>query len=156
LQRGLRFIQVREKGVPHARQLAFAEAVTRLAHAHGALVVINGDAGIAHRVGADGLHLASDELASCTARPDFTWVGASCHNAEEIVRAGELGLDYALLGPVLPTPSHPEASGLGWPEFSRRLNGNTLPVFALGGMKTELLTEAQQHGAHGIALMRGW
>ena len=156
LPRGLRLIQVRDKSLPQTERREFAEAVIRLAHEQGALVVINDDAELARRVGADGLHLSSTELAACASRPDFNWVGASCHSTEEIVRAGELGLDYALLGPVLPTPSHPENPGLGWPEFSRRLNGNTLPVFALGGMKAELLAEAQNHGAHGMALRRGW
>ena len=63
---------------------------------------------------------------------------------------------YALLGPVLPTPTHPENPGLGWDGFARLATGNTLPVFALGGMRPELLATAQAHGAHGIALMRGW
>lgn len=156
LNAGLRLIQVRDKGWPPAQRLWFAEAVVRLAHSHGALVVINDDADIARRVDADGLHLSASSLAEVTQRPDFAWVGASCHTAEEIARAGELCLDYALLGPVLPTPTHPESTGLGWSEFARRRDGNTLPVFALGGMKKELLCEAQNHGAHGIALMRGW
>ena len=153
---GLRLIQVRDKGWPAAQRLWFAEAVTRLAHSHGARVVINDDADIARRVGADGLHLSATRLARLTERPDFTWVGASCHTAEEIRQAGEIGLDYALLSPVLPTPTHPEASGLGWAEFGRLAAGNTLPVFALGGMRPAMLNEAQAHGAHGIALMRGW
>ena len=153
---GLRLIQVRDKGWPAAQRLWFAEAVTRLARSHGALVVINDDADIARRVGADGLHLSATRLARLTERPDFTWVGASCHTAEEIRQAGEIGLDYALLSPVLPTPTHPEASGLGWAEFGRLAAGNTLPVFALGGMRPAMLNEAQAHGAHGIALMRGW
>ncbi|MBT9519864.1 MAG: Nudix family hydrolase [Dechloromonas sp.] len=156
LQAGLRLIQVRDKGLPPAQRQRFAEAVCRLARSHGALVVINDDEEIARQVGADGVHLSSISLATCLQRPDFTWVGASCHSAAEIARAGELGFDYALLSPVLATPSHPDAAGLGWPEFARQLAGNTLPVLALGGMKPEMLPEAQQHGAHGIALMRGW
>ncbi len=157
LQAGLRLIQVRDKVWQPAQRLWFAEAVTRLARSHGALVVINDDADIARRVGADGLHLSSASLARLHQRPDdFTWVGASCHTADEIRRAGELGLDYALLGPVLPTPTHPETAGLGWAELARLTAGNTLPVFALGGMRMEMLDEAQGHGAHGIALMRGW
>ncbi|MFN4324698.1 MAG: Nudix family hydrolase [Azonexus sp.] len=156
LHAGLRLIQVRDKNWPAARRLWFAEAVTRLAHSHGAQVVINDDADIARRVGADGLHLSASGLARQSARPDFAWVGASCHTAEEIRRAGEIGLDYALLGPVLPTPTHPQATGLGWPAFGRLVAGNTLPVFALGGMQPAMLDEAQAHGAHGIALMRGW
>lgn len=156
LSGGLRLIQIRDKGWPPAQRLWFAEAVCRLARGHGALVVINDDEAIARQVGADGVHLSAARLLACTQRPDFAWVGASCHDAAEIIRAGELGLDYALLGPVLATPTHPEASGLGWPEFARRLAGNTLPTLALGGMKPEMLADAQTHGAHGIALMRGW
>jgi 8-oxo-dGTP diphosphatase len=153
---GLRLVQVRDKGWPAAQRLWFAETVVRLAHERGALVVINGDAEISRRTGADGLHLSSAGLAACAARPDFAWVGASCHTADEIARAGQLGLDYALLGPVLTTPTHPDNPGLGWDGFMRRAGGNTLPVFALGGMRPELLATAQAHGAHGIALMRGW
>ncbi|HXJ72601.1 MAG TPA: thiamine phosphate synthase, partial [Candidatus Dormibacteraeota bacterium] len=46
--------------------------------------------------------------------------------------------------------------GLGWAEFARQLAGNTLPVLALGGMQPEMLSAAAHHGAHGIAMMRGW
>ncbi len=153
---GLRLIQVRDKGWPPAQRLWFAETVCRLARSHGALVVINDDEDIARRVGADGVHLSAARLAVANGRPDFAWVGASCHTAEEIARAGELGLDYALLGPVLPTPTHPEAKGIGWAGFGRLLAGNTLPVFALGGMQPDMLLRAQENGAHGIALMRAW
>jgi 8-oxo-dGTP diphosphatase len=153
---GLRLIQVRDKSWPQAQRMWFADAVCHLAASHGALVVINDDAEIARRVGADGIHLSAASLAACTQRPDFNWVGASCHDMAEVKRAGELGLDYAVLGPVLATPTHPNAAGLGWPEFSGRLAGNTLPVLALGGMRPEMLTDAQTCGAHGIALMRGW
>ncbi len=156
LKRGLKLIQIRDKNLPHTDRLAFAHAATRLAHQYKALVLINDDADMAEVVGADGLHLSSTQLAKTTTRPAFEWVGASCHSRAEVTHAGELGLDYALLSPVLATPSHPEASGMGWAEFNQQILGNTLPVFALGGMKTELLKVAQDHGAHGIALMRGW
>ena len=153
---GPALIQIRDKSLPSERRRAFAAQVIALARQHDALVVINDAPELARELGADGLHLSSTSLAQCRERPDFDWVGASCHSREEIQRAGELGLDYALLGPVLPTPSHPENPGLGWAEFARRCAGNTLPVFALGGMQKTLQETAAQHGAHGIALMRGW
>ena len=156
LHAGLRLIQLRDKTLSPAHRLWFAEAVMQLARSHDALVVVNDDAELARRIGAAGLHLSATALSTSKERPDFAWVGASCHSAEEIARAGELGLDYALLGPVLATPTHPENPGLGWTEFARRITGNTLPVFALGGMRPDMQGEAQQHGAHGIALMRGW
>ena len=156
LGKGLRLIQIRDKGWPGARRLGFAEAATRLARPCGALVLVNDDEEIARRAGADGVHLSAARLQACTQRPAFPWVGASCHSALELQRAAELGLDYALLGPVLPTPTHPEAAGIGWDGFSSAICGSPLPVFALGGMKNEMLAGAQAHGAHGIALMRGW
>ena len=156
LETGLRLIQVRDKGWPCAQRLWFAEAVRRIAGQRGALVLINDDEDIARRIGADGLHLSAAGLAACLQRPDFAWVGASCHGADELRRAAELGLDYALLGPVLPTPTHPDATGLGWAEFARLIAGTPLPVFALGGMKSGMLSVAQKRGAHGIALMRAW
>ena len=156
LGKGLRLIQIRDKGWPGARRLGFAEAATRLARPCGALVLVNDDEEIARRAGADGVHLSAARLQACTQRPAFPWVGASCHSALELQRAAELGFDYALLGPVLPTPTHPEAAGIGWDGFSSAICGSPLPVFALGGMKNEMLAGAQAHGAHGIALMRGW
>ncbi len=156
LSNGLRLLQIRDKGLIREKRLAFARRATHLAHQHGAIVLVNDDAEMAHEVGADGLHLSSAALATLTERPAFPWVGASCHRADEIARAGALGLDYALLGPVAQTPTHPEQPGLGWAEFAQRIAGNTLPVFALGGMAKGDLADAQQHGAHGIALMRGW
>ena len=157
LSNGLRLIQIRDKNWPSAQRLWFAEVVTRLVHNHpNALVLINDDAHIARCVGADGLHLSSASLIECTQRPDFGWVGASCHNALELAKAVELGCDYALLGPVLPTLTHPEASAMGWAEFTRLITDCPIPVFALGGMQGDMMLEAQQNGAHGIAMMRGW
>ena len=149
-------IQIRDKTLPSAERAALAQAASALARAHGALLVVNDDAELARHCAADGLHLSAAALARCQARPEFAWVGASCHNAAEIARAGELELDYALLGPVLPTPTHPGADVLGWAGFAAQCAGNALPVLALGGMREDQRAIAQQHGAHGLALMRGW
>lgn len=156
LDRGLGLIQIRDRGLPPAQRLWFAESVMSLARPRKALVLVSEDEALARRIGAHGLHLTSTGLAQASARPDFEWVGASCHRPEELQRAELLELDYALLGPVLPTPSHPEALGLGWEGFARQVEACTLPVFALGGQNPELLQEAQSHGAHGIAMLRGW
>lgn len=153
---GLRFVQVRDKGLPPATRADFAQSVVALAREHAALVSINDDSALAHRLGADGVHLPAAALMQCTARPPFAWVGASCHTVEELRHAAALELDYALLGPVLPTPTHPAVAGLGWNGFAELTAYCPLPVFALGGMKPEMMGEAQAHGAHGLALMRGW
>ena len=89
-------------------------------------------------------------------RPTFDYVAASCHSAEELRHAASIGVDFTLLSPVLPTASHPGERGMGWSAFAELIEASPIPVFALGGMKTGMLEEARGHGAHGIALMRGW
>ncbi len=157
LERGLRLIQIRDKGLPTRERERFAKSVMGLASAFGEVrVLVNDDESLARSINAHGVHLSSTRLLQTIARPPFAWVGASCHTADELVRASALKLNFALLSPVLPTASHAHSPGLGWPEFARLVERSALPVFALGGMQPELLETAWAHGAHGIALMRGW
>ena len=152
---GLKLLQVREKAMSGETLLAFAREVARRAHACGARVTVNGDVALAQRAGADGVHLTSAQLQSLRARPAALLVGASCHDAAELARAQALGADFAVLGPVLPTPSHPGAAGLGWDGFAALMRDGALPVYAIGGMKPGNLEAAWRCGAHGISMMRG-
>ncbi len=79
---------------------------------------------------------------------------ASCHTRDDIGRAGALGLDFAVLGPVAPTPSHPGARTLGWDGFATIAAETPLPIYALGGLELADLPIAVAHGAHGVALRR--
>lgn len=154
LAAGLRLVQIREPRLgPQARE-AFAREATRLAHAHGARVLVSGDVALAHRIGADGVHLPSRRLMLLERRPELPLVAASCHDGAELARAGVLELDFAVLGPVRPTPSHPGVGGLGWARLAQLLENVPLPVFALGGLGRPDLAAAQQAGAHGIAAVR--
>ncbi len=155
LAQGLKLLQVREKGMPGEVLLRFASEVVRLAHARGARVLVNGDAGLAQRAGADGVHLTSAQLKQLDRRPASGLVGASCHDAGELARAQALGADFVVLGPVQPTPSHPGAVGIGWDRFATLLKDCRVPVYALGGLKSPDLEKAWECGAHGISMMRG-
>ena len=154
---GLQLIQVRDKTLLPAERLRLAKGVMALAKDHtDVCVLINNDEELARSVGAHGLHLSSNRLRLLTQRPDFEWVAASCHSAEELAMAAAFGLDFAVLSPVLPTATHPEAEGMGWDTFARQIARCALPIFALGGMHSKSLETAMEHGAHGIAQMRGW
>ncbi|HUW27723.1 MAG TPA: Nudix family hydrolase [Sulfuriferula sp.] len=155
LEGGLRLIQVREKSMPAATLEAFAGAVLARARRHNARVLINADVALARRIGAHGVQLSAAQLGELGSRPDLPLVAASCHNAAELDRAEALGCDFALLSPVLPTPSHPGAPVLGWDNFATLCTGRTLPIYALGGLGGADLDRARQHGAHGVALLRG-
>jgi 8-oxo-dGTP diphosphatase len=153
LEQGLRLLQVRDKELAEAERLNLARKVVQCARPYGAKVLVNGSPELARQAGADGLHLGSGALASLGSRPDFEWVGASCHNPEELARAAELA-DFALLSPVLPTASHPGEPTLGWPRFAQWAAASPIPVFALGGQSTATLNDALAHGGQGIAMLR--
>ncbi len=156
LTRGLRLIQVREKNWTRPRLRAFVLHVIQAARPWNAWVLVNGDDALAQETGADGVHLSSVQLAAWQGRPDhFTWVGASCHTGEEVQRAAALGLDFAVLGPVASTLTHPGQVPLGWSGFAALAQNSPLPLYAIGGMSPAHLPQAWTAGAHGVALIRG-
>lgn len=154
LRDGLRLVQVREPGMARDALKEFVGEVLALARPAQALVFLNGDPELAQETGVDGIHLPSALLRTLHERPALEWVGASCHNREELERAGEMGLDYALLGSVLPTATHPGQAALGWERFAELVKGLPMPVFALGGMERGHMECARDAGAHGIAAIR--
>ena len=155
LCRGLRLIQVRGKDWPSEAFAEYAREIVVRARISGARVLINGDFELAQRCDADGVHLTSQQLHALKSRPPLALVGASCHSKEELYRAEVLGADFAVLGPVLPTPTHPEAQLLGWPGFAAAVAETKIPVFALGGLQEADRMQSLINGAHGLAMIRG-
>ncbi|EXI76686.1 MAG TPA: Nudix family hydrolase [Candidatus Accumulibacter phosphatis] len=157
LRNGLRLIQVRDKTLPADDRRDFACRVMQLAATHpAARVLVNDDLQLATAIAAHGIHLSSAHLRQRAKRPPLPLVAASCHDAEDLAQAAHLQLDFAVLGPVLPTPSHPQAAGMGWQRFADLSRRSPLPLYALGGLQPGLLAEACRHGAHGIAMLRRW
>lgn len=154
LEHGLRLVQLREKELSREALRALALRMLPLLRAHDAKLIINADIELALEISADGVQLNSGQLATLEKRPNLPWCAASCHNAEELRRAEELGCEFAVLSPVLPTLSHPGEPTLGWVKFSETVGGCTIPVYALGGLKMTDMEAAWQRGAHGIALLR--
>ncbi|HEV2219376.1 MAG TPA: Nudix family hydrolase [Casimicrobiaceae bacterium] len=154
LDGGLRLIQLREKEWDASRRAAFAVRLNALATVHGGRVLVNGDADEARQLGCAGVHWTSARLAAAASRPRDLMVGASCHTRADLERASALDVDFAVLGPLRSTPTHPQAAPLGWEAFERIVAGTRVPVYALGGLGRDDLVAAVAYGAHGIALRR--
>ncbi len=149
---GLALVELNEEAWPLARQQTFAAALVALARPRGAKVLLNGDARLAREWGCDGVHWTPAALVGAQARPDEMLCAASCHTREDIERAGRLQLDFAVLGPVRPTPSPAGAATPDWNEFAAIAAEAPLPIFAFGSFAREDVDLAIAHGAHGIAL----
>lgn len=105
-----------------------------------------------------GVHLSWRQACRLAGRPVTKehWFGVSCHDDQQLAHAAAIGADYATLGPVLPTPSHPQAPGMGWQRFSRLAGSAALPVYALGGVGPGDLARARSAGGQGVAGISWW
>jgi 8-oxo-dGTP diphosphatase len=84
------------------------------------------------------------------------WIAVSVHDADTLARAARAGADFAVLGPVRETATHPETAGIGWAAFEHIVGTSALPVYAIGGLGPGDLDPARSHGAQGIAAIRAY
>ncbi|MGB3429733.1 MAG: Nudix family hydrolase [Burkholderiaceae bacterium] len=153
LSGGLRFVQLREPELAVDDAERLLTEMRTMTQAAGARLLVNSrhHRGLWER--ADGVHLTSRDLLEARERPALPWVGASVHDVAELEHAGALGLDYAVLGAVEATTSHPGRAPLGWTEFERIARATALPIYAIGGLTLDSLPLAMACGAHGVALL---
>lgn len=157
LDAGIKLVQLRAKTLVEDEYRKLARRVVALCEERGARLLLNGPLELTLRLHAHGIHLTSAQLMNLPERPlgQDRLIGASCHNRNELMRAQDLGLDFAVLSPVRPTLSHPRAAPLGWEDFRRLVDQTAMPIYALGGMGRGDLTQAKLAGAQGIAAIRG-
>ncbi|MFP5383464.1 MAG: Nudix family hydrolase [Gammaproteobacteria bacterium] len=152
---GVRLVQVRLKTKP---TLAPALVTSLRAALPSARILVNSDTLAAlpdaKLHDADGIHLTAAALMHSQGKP-ARWCAASCHDARELAQAWKLGIDFATVSPVLPTPSHPGMAALGRDGLERLAVAAGLPVYALGGMTPALLDMALECGAVGVAGISG-
>jgi len=156
LANGIKLIQARLKTSSRSRIVEFLSAAYPLCREHDTVLLINSAVNFGNAT-VDGLHLTANDLLSLRKRPSgCQWVGASCHTLSELEHAQSIGADFAVLAPVLPTLTHPEAAALGWDGFAALAGQINIPVYALGGLTKEDLTAARLAGAQGIAGIRAF
>ena len=152
LDNGIRLIQLRSKNLSPIDLQLLLKAIYPLCQQAGATMLLNSD--IRHLVKFEwgGVHLTSRHLLALEQRPLTTgWVAASCHSRNDLLHAQLIGVDFAVLAPVKKTKSHPDTTPIGWQAFSDLVAGVNIPVYALGGMQIDDLTQANRAGAQGIA-----
>ncbi len=157
LQGGVEAVQLREKDLPAAELLTLARQLRDLTRLYDARLLINDRIDLALAVHADGVHLGGHSLPTDLVRqlvgPNLL-IGVSTHSCADISRASEQGADFVTFGPVYATPSK---AAFGPPQGLLALNEacrcSALPVFALGGITAERVSEVKRAGAAGIALI---
>jgi 8-oxo-dGTP diphosphatase len=154
LQRGLRLLAVREPAMNVAQLAALAPRIIAQAHASRARVLVSSRHDRSLWSLFDGVHLTSEDLLRAERRPVARLVAASVHDRNQLAHAHRLCCDFAVLGPLRATASHPAAATLDWSGFMQIAEEAAIPVYAIGGLTPADLPDAQRAGAHGVALLR--
>jgi thiamine-phosphate pyrophosphorylase len=152
-------VQLREKGLEAAEELALLEVFAAACRRHGRLLAANDRADVALAAGADVLHLGQDDLPVPVARrilgPE-PLIGRSSHSpAQAVAAAAEPGVDYFCAGPVWTTPTKPgrPATGLDLLAHVAR-TGTARPWFAIGGISLDRLDDVLAAGATRVVVVR--
>ena len=150
------WLLLREPQMSRAEYAALVQAVQQIQRPLGGKIILHQDIELARQLKINSIHLTARQLAQVTERPcDMDWVSASTHNLADLQQVERLGLDFAFLGHVNATQSHPDEAPLGWSGFEPLVShGWRFPVLAIGGQSPATLGTAQSNGAHGIAVLR--
>jgi thiamine-phosphate pyrophosphorylase len=129
-------------------------------------LLINSRTDVALAIGADGIHLRSNDISPKEVRaiwksgyvgtaaressPELPLIGVSCHMPEEVNQAAENAADFAVFAPVFEKRG---ATPAGLDPLRRACRAG-IPVLALGGVTLDNAQSCLQAGASGIAGIR--
>jgi len=151
-------LRLRQPALTESAYAELARTLLPAAQAAGLKLILDRDPAMAAALGADGWQATGAALLRYGARPIASelWFGASVHTAAELRAATIVGADFAVLGPVFETATHPGEPGIGWEGFRAARGEVPLPVYALGGLGPQDLAAAWSHGAQGVAAISAW
>jgi thiamine-phosphate pyrophosphorylase len=165
ISQGIDFIQLREKDLSPADQVALIRDIMEMIHSavSPTRLLINSRADIALAAGAHGVHLtaATDELTPLQVRTLYAalnrnppLITISCHGLAEVHRARLSQVDAILYAPVFEKPL---ANGHKLPgqELDQLraacIAAAPTPVYALGGVTLQNAPDCLKAGAGGVA-----
>jgi len=159
LGNGVDVVQLREKNLEAADELAALEVFADACRRHSALLAVNDRADLAVAAGADVLHLGQRDLAPAVARrivgPDVL-IGLSSHSIEQARAAATAAeVDYFCLGPIWATPTKPGRPHTGLaPVAALSAEQPARPWFGIGGIDEANLDQVLDAGARRVVVVR--
>ena len=151
---GLRLIQIREKNLIEAELEALIIRIKKILQHTNVRIIINSSIDLAYEYELDGVHLNSKQLHELSHFPKDLLVGASCHSENDLMVAEEKNADFAVLGSVKETLTHPGIEPIGWAKFNKLVANSNIPIYSIGGMTNNDIPSSFDHGAIGIASQR--
>ena len=157
LRGGADIVQLRHKSMGRRELLATAQRLAALVHESDALFFVNDHVDVAVLSGADGVHLGPDDLSVASARrisPFGFLVGASAGTADAAAASVAAGAVYIGAGPVRATPVKASKAPIGIAGVKAVADAVPVPVFAIGGITLDIVSELVQAGVNRVCVVR--
>ncbi len=159
LSAGIALLQYRDKWNPPAQREALARELLTLCREFAAPLIVNDDAALAARIGADGVHLGNSDGAIDAARTllgHAALVGATCGNSLAHARSAiDAGASYVAFGRFFASRSKPDAPPADLQTLQVAHKTLAVPVCAIGGVTPANAPELIAAGADLIAAIGG-
>lgn len=155
LDGGVDIVQLREKELTDREFLGLAEPLRRLCEEYDVICLVNDRPQLARAIDADGVHLGNDDLPPQAARRvvgQGRIVGVTAHSLEEALVGQGGGADYLGFGTMFPTSTKVGLEIRGREEYARLGDRIDLPIFAVGGINLENLSELLEIGIRRVAV----
>ena len=151
---GARVLQYRDSTTDAARRHAEATMLRQLCHEHGAPLIIDEDIALAKAVGADGVHLGSEDYDIGAARSELggeAIVGVACRDSlASATSSARAGASYVSFGAFFPSPTKPLAPRAAI-DLLRQSAALGVPRVAIGGITPDNGTPLIAAGADFLA-----
>ena len=158
IEGGVDLIQLRGKEQAIDELVDLAAALHELTVRSSTPLIVNDHVEIAIRVPVEGVHVGQDDdaVAAVRRRVDREiLVGKSTHSINQALAAHREGADYIGFGPIFATPTKPDYQPIGLKEIEGVHRDVVLPIFCIGGIKTDNLREVITAGARRVAIVSG-
>jgi thiamine-phosphate pyrophosphorylase len=161
---GARWLQIRAKTMSGGAFLDLATRVREIAHAGGAMLIVNDRADIARLAGADGIHVGQDDLPPAAAKAIVgagAVIGFSTHSQAQIEAAVAQAVRYIAVGPVFGTVTKDTgyaSVGLDLVRYAaaaiKRATASPSPgLVAIGGITLDRAEAVIEAGAGAVAVI---
>jgi len=154
---GVDIVQLRGKNRSLEELSGLAEKLLTMSAAKIPLIA-NDHAEIAQRAEVQGVHVGQDDDSVEKVRAQIKrpiLVGKSTHSIKQAVAAEREGADYIGFGPIFSTPTKPDYSPIGLAHVREVHERVSIPIFCIGGIKSENLAQVIAAGAKRVVIVSG-
>ena len=125
-----------------------------IANARGLVLLAGAHPGLAEGIGADGLHMPerlSSDVPKLRAEHGRWLITVAAHDGAAVKAAERVGADAVIVSPIFPSNSPSAGRPLGVEGLKTLVLATPLPVYALGGVRADTVTQLAESGVVGIA-----